>query len=112
MKKTIALLLLILPLLSYAQITFQQGYFIENANKTECLIKNLAWKNNPVSIEYKLRENETVQVKTIKEISEFSVNDAYKYKRYTVAVDRSGIAIDKLSDKKDPKWKTETLFLK
>jgi hypothetical protein len=112
MKKTIALLLLIFPIYSFAQITFQSGYFIENGNKTECLIKNLAWKNNPVSIEYKLSENETVQVKNIKEISEFSVNDAYKYKRYTVAVDRSGIGIDKLSEKKDPKWKTETLFLK
>jgi hypothetical protein len=112
MKRAVAFLVLLFPLLAVAQITFQPGYFIENGTKTECLIKNLAWKNNPTSIEYKLTENEDVKTKTIKEISEFSVNDAYKYRRYTVNVDRSGITIDKLSVRKEPEWKTETVFLK
>lgn len=112
MKKILILLFSTFPLFTIAQITFQQGYFIENGVKTECLIKNLAWKNNPVSVEYKLSEQETVQIKTIKDISEFAVNDAYKYRRYTLNIDRSGITIDKLSDKKEPEWKSETLFLK
>jgi len=111
MKKTIALFVLLFPLLSIAQNTFQRGYFIQNGTKTECLIKNLAWKNNPVSIEYKLNEADAPKTKTIKEISEFSVDDAYKYIRFTVNIDRSPIALDKLTNIKDPQWSKETLFL-
>jgi len=111
MKKIIAFLLLATPLLSIAQINFERGYFIENNIRTECLIKNLAWKNNPTSFEYKLSENDAVQLKTIKQISEFSVSDAYKYIRFTVNVDRSKISLDDLDSEKDPKWNTETLLL-
>jgi len=111
MKKTIALLVLLFPLLTIAQITFQQGYFIQNGVKTECLIKNQAWKNNPVSIEYKINEADAPKMKTIREISEFSVNDAYKYIRFTVNIDRSATALDKLSNSKEPEWSKETLFL-
>lgn len=112
MKKTIAFLLLVFPLFCIAQITFQQGYFIENGVKKECLIKNLAWKNNPTSIEYKLSEGEETKIKTIKEISEFSVNNAYKYKRFTVNIDRSETLLDRLNDKREPIWSKETLLLK
>lgn len=112
MKKALALLLLLLPIVTFAQITFQSGYFIERGVKTECLIKNLAWKNNPVSIEYKLSEGEDTKIKTINEISEFSVNNAYKYKRFTTNVDRSEIVLDKLSTLKEPEWKKETVLLK
>lgn len=111
MKKVLSILAIVFPLLISAQINFEQGYFIENGIKTECLIKNLAWKNNPVSMEYKLTDQESVQIKTIKDISEFGV-DAYKYRRYAVNIDRSGVTIDKLSEKKEPEWKSETLFLK
>lgn len=113
MKRAIAFLVLLFPLLTVAQNTFQPGYIIENGVTKQCLIKNVAWKNNPTAIECKTAENEPVQVKIIKEISEFSVgNDAYKYRRYTVNMDRSGVTIDKLSDDKQPEWKTETVFLK
>ncbi len=111
MKRVFALLLLLSPLLCISQITYQPGYFIENGVKTECLIKNLAWKNNPVSIEYKFNENDEPKQKTIKQISQFSVNDAYNYIRFTVNVDRSGTSLDKLSDRKEPEWSKETLFL-
>ena len=42
----------------FAQISFEKGYFINNANqKTNCLIKNQDWKDNPTEFEYKLDEN-------------------------------------------------------
>jgi len=112
MKKAIALLLLLCPVITFAQTTFQPGYFIEKGNKTECLIKNLAWKNNPESIEYKLTEGDEIKTKTINEISEFNVNSAYKYHRFTTNVDRSPIVLDKLSNVKEPEWKKETVLLK
>lgn len=113
MKKAIALLLLLFPLFAISQNTYQQGYFIEvNGAKKECLIKNYAWKNNPVSIEYKFIETDEPKIKTIKEINEFGVGNAYKYKKYTVDVDRSSTVLDKLSTQKMPEWKNETVLLK
>jgi hypothetical protein len=112
MKRALALLLLLLPLLSTSQIRFESGYFIENGIKTECLIKNVAWKNNPVSFEYKMAENEDPKIKTINTVSEFNVRDAYKFIRFTVNIDRSETLLDRLDDTKEPKWNKETLFLK
>jgi len=111
MKKAIAVLLLLMPLFALSQNTFEPGYFVENGIKTECLIKNLAWKNNPSSIEYKISENEETKTKTIKQISEFSVNNTYKYIRFTVNVDRSKIVLEDLDTEKEPKWNEETLLL-
>jgi hypothetical protein len=112
MKKAIALLLLVLPLLCISQITFQPGYFIENGIKTECLIKNMAWKNNPVSISYKINESEDAKTKTIKEISEFMVDNNYIYKKFTVNIDRSTSATEFLLTDRAPQWSQETLLLK
>ncbi|ALM48335.1 hypothetical protein AMR72_05120 [Flavobacterium psychrophilum] len=112
MKKAIALLLLLCPVITFAQITFEPGYFMQKGSKTECLIKNLAWKNNPVSFEYKLTEGEDIKIKTINEVTEFNVGSAYKYKRFTTNLDRSAIVLDQLSTLKDPQWSKETLFLK
>lgn len=113
MKKFITLLLLLFPLLVIAQNTYQSGYFIEaNGIKKECLIKNYAWKNNPLSIEYKLIETDEPKIKTVKEITEFSVGNAYKYKKYTVDVDRSSAVLERLSTQKMPEWQNETVLLK
>ncbi len=51
---------------SFAQISFEKGYFLnESGDKTTCLIKNIDWKNNPVKFSYKLNENSPVQVAEI-----------------------------------------------
>lgn len=51
MKKLIIVFLIFLPILSFSQINFESGYIIRNNNiKTECLIRNVAWKNNPTNI--------------------------------------------------------------
>lgn len=112
MKKAITLLLLVLPALCIAQINYEPGYFIENGNKTQCLIKNLAWKNNPASFEYKLNETDEAKTKTISTVSEFNVNESYKFVKVTTNIDRSETNLDRLDNTKEPKWKNETLFLK
>lgn len=113
MKKITAYLLLLFPLLSFAQNTYQKGYFIDRDGiKNECLIKNMAWKNSPVTIEYKLNETDEPKIKTIKEITEFSVGDSYKYKKHIVDVDISSSVLNRLSKKKEPQWQKDTLFLK
>jgi len=109
-------LLLAFTLLSftcYSQILFEKGYYINNANKkTTCLIKNLEWKDNPTKIEYKLSESSKIKEVSIQSIKEFGIANKLKYVRSKVLIDRSSEDISKLSYKKAPTFKEETLFLK
>lgn len=113
MKKVFFLYLLLSSIAGFAQNTYQPGYFITNdGQKTGCLIKNLAWKNNPTEFDYKMSELDEPSTKTIQEVTEFSVDNAYKFRRYTVQIDRSSSIVGRMSDQKEPKWETATLFLK
>jgi hypothetical protein len=112
MKKIAALLFVLFPLLAISQNTYQPGYFIENNGaKKECLIKNLAWKDNPTSFEYKLTEADEPLRRTITDVAEFNVN-GYKFRRFTTDLDRSSSIVNELDMNKEPQWKKETLFLK
>ena len=57
LKKWLFLVFPILATNCCAQISFEKGYYIDNSNqKVDCLIKNVDWKNNPTSFEYKLSD--------------------------------------------------------
>lgn len=97
---------------SFSQIKFEKGYFIGNSGvKTECLIKNFDWYNNPSELEYKLNESSTIEKESINTIKEFAVNDT-KYTRFLVDLDRSSNQINSLSQIRKPIFNKETLFLK
>lgn len=111
-KQSLLFLLMILSLTSYAQIKFEQGYFIDNdGTKTECLIKNVDWHDNPSQIEYKLNEDAKAKIGYIRNIKEFGVSDL-KYVRETVNIDLSSEELNHLSANKNPEFKETTLFLK
>lgn len=114
MKKQILLLLItILSSHSYSQISFQEGYFINNSDqKVDCIIKNVDWKNNPTEFEYKLAENSEVQKATIKMVKEFGIYNVSKHIRYSVMIDRSSNIITRMSKVRDGVFKEEELFLK
>ena len=97
---------------AYGQITFENGYFIKsNGEKTDILIKNYDWKNNPSVIEYKVTENEIpIKMKT-SDLQEFSVG-GQKYITAKVLIDRSSSRIEELSSSKDFESSEETLLLK
>ena len=98
MKKTLLLFFVLITYSTFSQIRFEPGYITENdGNRKECLIRNVAWKNNPVEIEYKLTENDVPQKATIAQLIEFSVGNAYKYKRFITKIDRSSANINNLS---------------
>ena len=114
-KKNVALLLFIVScsLKGYSQIIFEKGYLINNSNqKIECLIKNNDWKNNPVTIEYKLSENTEPVVADVKSAKEFGIYSISKYIRSTVKIDKSKENLDDLSYDKEPTYVEEVLFLK
>lgn len=113
MKHLILVLAIILNLNSYAQISFEKGYYIDNDDKKiECLIKNMDWENNPDNFLYKLSINDDPQKATLENIKEFGIYDVSKYVRATCEIDRSKDEISKLSTIRTPEFNTEQLFLK
>jgi len=112
MKPTLFVLLVLLSMTGYSQINFERGYFINNnRSKTECLIKNVAWKDNPVDFEYKLAEGSETQVNGIKDVSEFNVG-GYKFKRYDLKIERSSNNPNTMDTRRELFWQSEMLFLK
>lgn len=110
--KILSFLLLLLVTDSIGQIVFEEGYFIENdGKKTECLIKNMGWKNNPIEFNYKLLEDDKSKKITIEKVQEFEVNNKLKYQRFEVEIDRSSSNPNNLSKQRTPEWSKETLFL-
>ncbi|MBC3759234.1 tRNA modification GTPase [Hyunsoonleella sp. SJ7] len=111
--KLLFLLTTILSFNCYSQISFENGYFIDNNNqKTNCLIKNLDWGDNPTEFKYKLSENSELNEKTIKSVKEFGIFNASKYVRSAVKIDRSSNKVDELDNERKAKFQEEELFLK
>lgn len=112
-KSLLVILVIILSLNCYSQITFEKGYYINNSDKrVDCLIKNVDWKNNPTKFEFKLTDNSESKILTIKSVKEFEIFKISKYVRSTVNIDRSSAAINELDKVKNPIFKEEKLFLK
>lgn len=97
---------------SNSQVTYEQGYFIDNnSNRIDCLIKNYQWKNSPKKLELKLNSNSNSIKKDINDIKEFQVSNL-KYKRVKIEIDQSSNSLSNLSDRKKPEYKEEIIFLK
>ena len=112
MKKGLLFLVLIsVHFNSFAQTTFEKGYFINDLNeKIECLIKNIDWKNNPSDFEYKLIGSEAVQYGEIQFVKEFEINNTLKFVRATVQIDESNL--NNLDEDRNPRFVTKQVFLK
>ncbi|MFP9113241.1 hypothetical protein ACLI1A_04825 [Flavobacterium sp. RHBU_3] len=109
--KKLLLSLLLFPIAVFAQIKFEPGYFIDNnGTKTECLIRNIGWKNNPKSFDYKQNETASSLKNELTTVSEFSVG-SYHFKRFTVNIDRSSNDVSEMSNEKQPVYVQETVYL-
>ncbi len=112
-KQLLFLFISIIALNCYAQVTFEEGYFIDNTGEeTKCLIKNFDWKNTPTKFQYKLSENTVIKTKTIKTVKEFGLLNNLKYNRFTINIDRSESDINKMSSVKKATFKEEQIYLK
>lgn len=114
MKKTILLFLFCyISIASYAQTTYEKGYYIDNFNqKNDCLIKNIDWLNNPHNFDYKLTEHGETKTADIQSVKEFGIYNDSKYIRAKVDIDRSSNDLNFLDSDKNPLFKEETVFLK
>ncbi|HKZ37771.1 MAG TPA: outer membrane beta-barrel protein [Chryseolinea sp.] len=112
---TITLLLIFFLAVSpntFAQILYENGYFIENNNKrTDCLIKNEDWLKNPSSLKYKIEaSNEPLSI-SIDDLKEFSVT-GNKYIRTLTQIDTSSQNLKRLTSSRSPLWCSRELLLK
>lgn len=114
MKNKLSIMLLLVTFITIAQNKFEPGYYIDNSGiKTECLIKNYDWKNNPKNIEFKLtNEDENIISKNIEEINEFALNGKSKFIKATVNIDDSSQNIITLSNSPNTRFVEKTVFLK
>jgi hypothetical protein len=113
MKTTFQTLIFLISIFTYAQTKFEKGYFIDNSSqKIECFIKNEDWKNNPTSFKYKTSDQSDVLSGDIMTVKEFGVYDSFKYIKADVKIDKSTEVISQLSRYRDPKFVTNTVFLK
>ena len=96
----------------FAQINFEPGYIINNQGaKTECLIRNVAWKNSPLTFDYKPAEGAQAITANLSDFTEFNVS-GYTFKRFTVNLDRSTGDYDRMSVTKEPEYLLETIYLR
>ncbi len=99
--------------LCQAQIDFEPAYFINNAGaKTSCFIRNVDWKNNPTSFEYKLTEDGVAETAMIANVKEFKVNGEARYIREVVKMNRSSDSNNSLDSDKTIQFNDEQVFLK
>jgi len=111
-KNLIVLLTLLISICTAAQINFEPGYIINNYGvKINCLIKNVAWKNSPVSLDYKKEDSSETITSKIEDISAFSVA-GYNFERFVVQLDRSTNDYERMSVSKKPEFRKETVYLK
>jgi hypothetical protein len=98
---------------TFGQIVFEKGYIIDNENhKTDCLVKNYDWKNNPKDIEYKLNEESQLEKASVGNIKEFCIIGVSRFVSANVKIDRSANELDRLSINRNPVWEQKQLFLK
>lgn len=114
MKKQLFILLTsIMCINTYAQISYEKGYFINNSGEpTICLIKNADWYKNPTKFKYKFSEYGVPITATIDSVKAFGIHNKLKYERFKVNIDRSSDIDQFMSDVKEPIFKKEKLFLK
>lgn len=114
--KKLTLVLILLVVISAnlkAQIVFEKGYFVSrDGDRVEGEIKNRDWKNNPISIEFRLNPNSEVQQLTVTDVQEFGIAASAKYLSVEVDLDRSTDDLNYIDSNKEPDFKKEHLFLK
>jgi hypothetical protein len=97
----------------FFQITFDKAYYFDNNGlKTDCLIKNQVWVNNPTNFEFKFSTDDTPKTMDISSVKEFGIYNISRYVRADIKIDRSKTKMKELTQEKEPAWSNELLFLK
>ena len=113
MKKLLLLLFLFTGISAFAQIHFEDGYYITNSGeKIPVLIRYVDWKNNPSEVSFKRTAEGQISTLPLENVAEFGVDAKAKYVRATVPIDISNVRLKDLSNNGQIEVKEETVFLK
>lgn len=106
------LLLLTLLISPYSFGQDRQGYYItSNKQRVEGYFRN-SDLSDANSLKFKLNPDDKYETLDVRDVSEYGVEDAYKFIKRTVKIDKSdNINAKYYSTSKEPKFITETLFL-
>ncbi|WP_179020094.1 outer membrane beta-barrel protein [Winogradskyella forsetii] len=111
--KLVTAFFILFSILSFSQINYEKGYYIDEANeKINCLIKNVDWVNNPDAINIKYSDEDKPKTLSIDNIKEFEIYDKHRYIRKEVNLDISGINLSNMSSTRNPILEVRTIFLK
>ncbi len=103
----------VFTLAAFGQAKFEPGYYISNDGvRTTGEIKNLDWKNNPTSIEFRSGEGAEPKQEQIGNVAEFGFTGGATFKRFAVDMDRSSELIERLDRDRNPVFARETLLLR
>lgn len=107
------MLCFLLPLSAVAQVHFEKGYFIDDkGQRTECLIRNRGWNNNPSGFSYKLSETDEEKERSLANTDEFSIYEKVKFVKGEVEMERSTNRTSHLSKKLSLDFAKETHFFR
>ena len=100
---------LLVTIFTYSQD--YQGYYISTNNqRVEGYYKSTDF-SDPSSLIFKKNANSEFSKLNENDIIEYGIANQYKFKKFSVEVDRSNFHIKKLSVIKDPEWESVTVFL-
>ncbi len=109
-----SVLVLLSSLLSIAtaQVDFEPGYFIDTeANRVDCLVRNLDWRNTPSTFKYKLPGTDGVLERGLDETVEFGVDGQRRFIRREIQFDSSSTDLQALTEEMEPRLKAMVVFL-
>ncbi len=114
MKKITLITFLVLGAgLVSAQYKFEPGYLISNdGQRMACEIKDMDWKSNPKSFEYRSVGGTESKTESMENVAEFGITGGSTYRRHTVNIDRSTDLVERLDGNRNPVFARETLFLR
>lgn len=112
-SKFLFIILNLIIINTFGQVSFEKGYFIGNDNKrVDCFIKNTDWDDNPIDFKYKLTDTDEPKRGDLSSAREFGILNVVKFIRADVKIDRSTRGFSNYSDLKEPVWSDEQLFLR
>src|ERR1700733_8169701 len=112
--KKLLLPLFLLPLFSFAQSNYKSGYVVTLKGDTlHGLIDYKEWDKNPLSFSFRnnLAESKAENF-TTKNASEFAVNGAEYFKRFTVHISQDQVELSNVGQGADTSYITGTVFLR
>lgn len=113
-KATVICFIILLSLsgLAVAQVRYKQGYFIRHeGTRTECLIYDVDWLNNPKEFKYRLTGDSEELKLGLAEVNEFGVEES-RFINAEVSIDTARQETKNLNYNRNPEWKTIQAFLR